>query len=276
MVSVILFWLIVLLLMFFAFWVASGIRILKEWERAPVLRLGRYQSLKGPGIIWVIPGIDRIPAKISTRIQTYGFKSESTLSKDNVSLTVDAVLFFKVVNVESAILQVEEYLMATQWAAQTTLREVIGQSELDEVLTHREAVAHKVQEIVDSKTEHWGVKVTSVEIRDVILPHSLVDAMARQAEAERERRARVTLAIAEAEAAHKMAEAAQTYDKHPTALSLRWMNLLFEASTQGNSTIILVPSEVPTAGRFSPSQLGVYGIKSLTEEAKKKRNEEEK
>jgi regulator of protease activity HflC (stomatin/prohibitin superfamily) len=274
MVSVILFWLIVLLLMFFAFWFASGIRILKEWERAPVLRLGRYSGMKGPGIIWIIPGIDRIPMKISTRIQTYGFKSESTLSKDNVSLTVDAVLFFKAVNVEAAILQVEEYLNATQWAAQTTLREVIGQSELDEVLTHREAVAHKVQEIVDGKTEHWGIKVTSVEIRDVILPHSLVDAMARQAEAERERRARVTLAIAEAEAAHKMAEASQTYDKHPTALALRWMNLLFEASTQGNSTIILVPSEVPTAG-FSASQLGVYGIRSVTEAAKEKRKEGE-
>ena len=276
MVSVILFWLIVLLLMFFAFWVASGIRILKEWERAPVLRLGRYSSMKGPGIIWVIPGIDRIPAKISTRIQTYGFKSESTLSKDNVSLTVDAVLFFKVVNVEAAILQVEEYLMATQWAAQTTLREVIGQSDLDEVLTHREQVAHKVQEIVDSKTEHWGIKVTSVEIRDVILPLSLVDAMARQAEAERERRARVTLALAEYEASHKMAQASEIYDKHPTALSLRWMNLLFEASTQGNSTIILVPSDIPTAGGFSPSKLGVYGIRSVTEETKKRRNEEEK
>ena len=275
MVSVLLFWLIVLLLMFFAFWVASGIRILKEWERAPVLRLGRYSSMKGPGIIWVIPGIDRIPSKISTRIQTYGFKSESTLSKDNVSLTVDAVLFFKVVNVEAAILQVEEYLMATQWAAQTTLREVIGQSELDEVLTHREEVAHKIQEIVDGKTEHWGIKVTSVEIRDVILPISLVDAMARQAEAERERRARVTLALAEYEASHKMAQAAEIYDKHPTALSLRWMNLLFEASTQGNSTIILVPSEVPTAG-FSTSQLGVLGIRSVTEEAKRRRTEEEK
>ena len=246
----------------------SGLRILKEWERAPVLRLGRYAGMKGPGVIWVIPGIDRIPQKVSTRLQTYAFRSEQTLTRDNVSVSVDAVMYFRPVDVEKVILEVEDFNSATQWAAQTTLREVMGKVELNQLLSERDSISHQLSEIIDEKTEHWGVKVTSVEVRDVVLPQSLVDAMARQAEAERERQARVTLSKAEAEAAHKMVEAANSYKDNPLAMELRWMNLLYEATTQGSATIIMVPANVPTVGVSDPLQ--IKGLQKLTEESKKK------
>ncbi len=246
----------------------SGLRILKEWERAPVLRLGRYAGMKGPGVIWVIPGIDRIPQKVSTRLQTYAFRSEQTLTRDNVSVSVDAVMYFRPVDVEKVILEVEDFNSATQWAAQTTLREVMGKVELNQLLSERDSISHQLSEIIDEKTEHWGVKVTSVEVRDVVLPQSLVDAMARQAEAERERQARVTLSKAEAEAAHKMVEAANSYKDNPLAMELRWMNLLYEATTQGSATIIMVPANVPTVGVSHPLQ--IQGLQKLSEDALKK------
>jgi len=226
----------------------SGIKIIKEWERAPVLRLGRYTGLKGPGVFWIIPGIDKIPSVISTRIQTYSFRSEQSLTRDNVPVTIDAVLFFKVIDVEKTILEVEHYQSATQWVAQTTLREVTGQVELDEVLAEREKIAHHMQEIVDEKTVMWGIKIMSVEIRDVVVPGRLQEAISRQAEAERERRARITLAQAEKEAAKGMIEAAEQYAKAPIAMELRWINLLFEAATEGGATIMLIPTNIPTAG----------------------------
>lgn len=246
----------------------SGIRILKEWERAPVLRLGRYSGMKGPGVIWIIPGIDRIPQKVSTRIQTYAFRSEQTLTRDNVSVSVDAVMYFRPVNVEKVILEVEDFNAATQWAAQTTLREVMGKVELNQLLAERDEISSHLSEIIDEKTEHWGIKVTSVEVRDVVLPQSLVDAMARQAEAERERQARVTLATAEAEAAGKMIEASKQYIDNPRSMELRWMNLLYEATTQGSATIILVPANVPPVGISGP--LEVFGMQKVSEEAKKR------
>lgn len=241
---------------------------MKEWERAPVLRLGRYSGMKGPGVIWIIPGIDRIPQKVSTRIQTYAFRSEQTLTRDNVSVSVDAVMYFRPVNVEKVILEVEDFFAATQWAAQTTLREVMGKVELNQLLAERDEISHHLSEIIDEKTEHWGIKVNSVEVRDVVLPQSLVDAMARQAEAERERQARVTLATAEAEAAGKMVEASKSYIDNPLSIELRWMNLLYEASTQGNATIIMIPANVPAVGISSP--LDVFGVQKLTEEARKR------
>ena len=246
----------------------SGIRILKEWERAPVLRLGRYAGMKGPGVIWIFPGIDRIPQKVSTRLQTYAFRSEQTLTRDNVSVSVDAVMYFRPIDVEKVILEVEDFNSATQWAAQTTLREVMGKVELNQLLSERDSISHQLSEIIDEKTEHWGVKVTSVEVRDVVLPKSLVDAMARQAEAERERQARVTLSKAEAEAAHKMVEAANSYKDNPLAMELRWMNLLYEATTQGSATIIMVPANVPTVGVSHPLQ--IQGLQKLAEDALKK------
>ena len=239
----------------------SGIRVLREWERMPVLRLGRYVGLKGPGIVYLVPLIDRAPIRISTRIDTIQFRTESTLTKDNVPVNVDSVLYMKPVDLEKAVLQVENYFQATQLASQTTLREVIGKVTLNELLAEREKVGAHLREIIDEKTEAWGIKATAVEVRDVIIPGNLQDAMSRQAQAERERMARVTLATAEFEAAQKMIEAAKMYETSPEGLRLRWMNILYELGQQsGSNTIMLVPSVMPEAG-WPP--VGVYGFKEL-------------
>ncbi len=241
--------------------ILSGIRVLKEWERMPVLRLGRYQGLKGPGLIYLIPLIDRAPLTISTRLDTIQFRTESTLTKDNVPVNVDSVLYMKPVDLEKAVLQVENYYQATQLASQTTLREVIGKVDLNELLAEREKVGAHLREIIDEKTESWGIKATAVEVRDVIIPGSLQDAMSRQAQAERERIARVTLATAEFEAAQKMIEAAKMYETSHEGLRLRWMNILYELGQQsGSNTIMLVPSSMPEAG-WPP--MGMYGFKEI-------------
>jgi regulator of protease activity HflC (stomatin/prohibitin superfamily) len=240
----------------------SGIRVLREWERMPILRLGRYIGLRGPGIIYLIPLIDRSPIKISTRLDTIQFRTESTLTKDNVPVNVDSVLYMKPVDLEKAVLQVENYFQATQLASQTTLREVIGKVSLNELLAEREKVGAHLREIIDEKTEAWGIKATAVEIRDVIIPGNLQDAMSRQAQAERERMARVTLATAEFEASQKMIEAAKAYEASPEGLRLRWMNILYELGQQSQTnTIMLVPSVMPEAG-WPP--VGTYGFKDLT------------
>lgn len=240
----------------------SGIRVLKEWERIPVLRLGRYVGLRGPGLAYLIPLIDRAPVKISTRLDTIQFRTESTLTKDNVPVNVDSVLYMRPVDLEKSVLQVENYYQATQLAAQTTLREVIGKVELNDLLAEREKVGATLREIIDEKTEAWGIKVTSVEVRDVIIPSNLQDAMSRQAQAQRERIARVTLATAEYEASKKMIEAAKEYEKSPDGLRLRWMNILYEMGQQaGTNTIMLVPSNMPEGG---VPNVGVLGLKEIT------------
>ena len=199
--------------------------------------------MKGPGIIYLVPLIDRAPMKISTRLDTIQFRTESTLTKDNVPVNVDSVLYMKPVDLEKAVLQVENYLQATQLASQTTLREVIGKVSLNELLAEREKVGARMREIIDEKTEAWGIKVTSVEVRDVIIPGNLQDAMSRQAQAERERIARVTLATAEFEASAKMIEAAKAYESSPEGLRLRWMNILYELGQQSQTnTIMLIPA----------------------------------
>jgi regulator of protease activity HflC (stomatin/prohibitin superfamily) len=249
--------------------VASGIRVIREWERAAVLRLGRFIGLKGPGIFFIIPFIDRIPNIVSTRVQTTPFRTEQTLTKDNVPVNVDAIMFFQAVDVEKVILNVERYLDATTWAAQTTLREVIGKVSLDELLTEREKVGVEARNIIDEKTEHWGIKVSSVEIKDIAIPTMLQEAMSRQAQAERERRARVTLAMAEFEAAQKMVDAANLYEKNVRALELRWMNILYELGLQGKGMLMLVPTNTPTAGvsvGFPP--VGILGVQDLAKEKK--------
>jgi len=244
-----------------AVFILSGIRVLKEWERMPVLRLGRYVGLKGPGLTYLIPLIDRAPIRISTRIDTIQFRTESTLTKDNVPVNVDSVLYMKPVDLEKAVLAVENYFQATQLASQTTLREVIGKVSLNELLAEREKVGAHLREIIDEKTESWGIKATAVEIRDVIIPGNLQDAMSRQAQAERERIARVTLATAEFEAAQKMIEAAKMYETSHEGLRLRWMNILYELGQQaGTNTIMLVPASMPEAG-WPP--IGMYGFKEL-------------
>jgi regulator of protease activity HflC (stomatin/prohibitin superfamily) len=241
----------------------SGIRVLREWERMPVLRLGRYVGLKGPGIIYLIPIIDRAPLKISTRLDTIQFRTESTLTRDNVPVNVDSVLYMKPVDLEKAVLQVENYFQATQLASQTTLREVIGKVSLNELLAEREKVGAHLREIIDEKTEAWGIKATAVEVRDVIIPGNLQDAMSRQAQAERERMARVTLATAEFEASQKMIEAAKMYETSKEGLRLRWMNILYELGQQSQTnTIMLVPAVMPEAG-WPP--VGTYGFKDLTQ-----------
>jgi len=239
----------------------SGIRVLREWERIPVLRLGRYIGLRGPGLIYLVPIIDRAPLKISTRLDTIQFRTESTLTKDNVPVNVDSVLYMKPVDLEKSVLQVENYYQATQLAAQTTLREVIGKVTLNDLLAEREKVGTTLREIIDEKTEAWGIKVTSVEVRDVIIPGSLQDAMSRQAQAERERIARVTLATAEFEASQKMIEAAKMYEQSPDGLRLRWMNILYELGQQsGSNTIMLIPAQMPEAG---VSAIGALGLKEI-------------
>jgi len=257
----------IILLLFIIILVASGIRVIKEWERAPVLRLGRFTGLKGPGLFYIIPFVDRIPNIVSTRVQTVPFRTEQTLTKDNVPVNVDAIMFFQAIDVNKVILNVERYLDATTWAAQTTLREVIGKGTFDELLAEREKVGVEARNIIDEKTEHWGIKVSSVEIKDIGIPGPLQDAMSRQAQAERERRARVTLALAEFEAAQKMVEAANLYDKNIRALELRWMNILYELGLQSKGTLMLVPTNTPTAGvsmGFPP--LGIASIQDLVKQ----------
>jgi regulator of protease activity HflC (stomatin/prohibitin superfamily) len=253
------------ILAFVAFVIAvfflSGIRVLKEWERMPVLRLGRYIGLRGPGLIYLLPLIDRAPIKISTRLDTIQFRTESTLTKDNVPVNVDSVLYMRPVDLEKAVLQVENYYQATQLASQTTLREVIGKVSLNELLAEREKVGAHLREIIDEKTESWGIKATAVEVRDVIIPGNLQDAMSRQAQAERERIARVTLATAEFEASAKMIEAAKMYESSEQGLRLRWMNIIYELGQQaGTNTIMLIPSSMPEAG-WPP--VGTYGFKEF-------------
>ncbi len=225
-------------------YVSAGIYIINEWERVLVLRLGKFKAVKGPGIIFVWPIIETVPRKVSLRLYQYMFTSERTLTRDNIPISVDAVVYYRVVDVEKAILNVENYILATEYAAQTSLREVIGKVELDELLAHREKVAEHIQEILDEKTETWGVKVTSVELRDIAIPEQLQEAIALQARAERERRARVILAQAEVEAAEKMLKAAEMYLSKPLALELRWMNILYEIGRE-NNTLMLIPTKFP-------------------------------
>jgi len=259
----------VVVLFFVVIVVVSGIRVIREWERAPVLRLGRYTGLKGPGLFYIIPFVDRIPNIVSMRVQTFPFRTEQTFTKDNVPVNVDAIMFFQPIDVEKVILNVERYLDATTLAAQTTMREVIGKVSFDELLAEREKVGVEARNIIDEKTEHWGIKVSSVELRDIAIPQALQDAMSRQAQAERERRARVTLAMAEYEAAQKMVDAANMYEKNMRALELRWMNILYELGLQSKGTLMLVPTNTPTAGvamGFPP--LGITSIQELTKQKK--------
>ena len=241
----------------------SGLHILKEWERGIVLTLGRYGGIKGPGIIFVTPIISKV-TKVSTRIQAVAFKSEASFTKDNVPVNIDAVMYFQIIDPQKAILNIENYTVGTNLSAQTTIREVVGKSSFDDVLSEREKIAESAREIIDEKTEHWGIKVSAVEIRDVIVPQSLQEAMSRQASAERERRSRVTLAIAEVEAAQKMVEAALQYTTNPIAFQLRWMNILYEIGLEGKGTLMMIPINAMPAGDMT-NPLGTLGLKSVAD-----------
>ncbi|MDK2890364.1 MAG: hypothetical protein PWR21_996 [Methanoculleus sp.] len=209
---------------------ADATQIADQWEKAIVLRLGRFSGLRGPGVFIIVPLIDTIAYWIDLRTITTSFKAEKTLTRDTVPVDVEAVLFWRVRDPEKAALEVEDYRSAISWAAQTALREVIGKSDLANMLEGRERLDAELQRIIDVRTEQWGIHVSSVEIRDILIPRELQDAMSMQAQAERERQARVILGDSEQQAARTFEEAAKTYQDNPTALYLRAMNMLYEAS----------------------------------------------
>jgi len=221
--------------------VMFAVKVAAQWERVVVLRLGRFRALKGPGLFVVIPIIDTVPTWIDTRVITTSFNAEKTLTKDTVPVDVDAVLFWKVLDPKKAALDVADYKSAIGWAAQTALRDVIGKTQLADMLEGRDKISGELQKVIDQRTEPWGVNVISVEVKDVLIPSALEDAMSMQAQAERERQARVILGDSERQIAANFVEAAQTYAGNPTALHLRAMNMLYEGLKQ-NGTILVVPS----------------------------------
>jgi regulator of protease activity HflC (stomatin/prohibitin superfamily) len=230
--------LIVIAFIFIVIILPQAIRILREYERGVIFRLGKLQAAKGPGIIFLIPLVDRM-VKIDLRVVTIDVAKQEIMTKDNVPATVDAVVYFRVIQPTDAVVKVENYWRATSLIAQTTLRSVLGQASLDDLLSQRDIINQKLQEIIDRQTEPWGIKVTAVEVKDVALPDSMKRAMAKQAEAERERRAKVVNAQGEYEASEKMAQAAAVISKEPMALQLRYLQTMREMANEHSSTIFL-------------------------------------
>jgi len=239
--------------------VSSSIRVADPWTKAVVLRLGKFRSLEGPGLFFIIPLIETIPYWLDTRVLTSSFKAEKTLTKDTVPVDVDAVLFWKIIDPEKAALAVADYQAAIGWASQTALRDVIGKTMLSDMLEGRDKISSALQSIIDQRTEPWGINVISVEVKDVLIPASLEDAMSMQAQAERERQARVILGESELQVAAKFREAAKTYANNPVALHLRAMNMLYEGLKQ-NSTIVIVPSSAVETMQLG----GMAGLAALT------------
>jgi regulator of protease activity HflC (stomatin/prohibitin superfamily) len=236
-----------------------AIRVADQWDKAVILRLGKFHSLRGPGLFFIIPVIDSIPYWIDTRVITTGFKAEKTLTKDTVPVDVDAVLFWKVVDPKKAALDVADYQSAISWASQTALRDVIGKTMLSDMLEGRDKISSLLQKIIDERTEPWGISVISVEVKDVLIPQALENAMSMQAQAERERQARVILGDSERQVAEKFAEAAKSYQHNPVAFHLRAMNMLYEGLKQ-NSTIVIVPSSAVETMELG----GLAGLTALT------------
>jgi regulator of protease activity HflC (stomatin/prohibitin superfamily) len=234
------------------FWTLVGIyimfalRVASQWDKAVVLRLGKFHALRGPGIFWIIPIIDSIPSWIDHRVMVTPFSAEKTLTKDTVPVDVDAVLFWVVWDAEKAALEVKDYQSAIAWAAQTALRDIIGRMMLADILVGRSAIDEELQHIIDERTTPWGVTVNSVEIRDIVIPQDLEDAMSRQAQAERERQARVILGESEKQIAASFSEASQVYVDNPTALHLRAMNMLFEGLKEKGALVIVPSSAIDT------------------------------
>ena len=216
----------------------QAVRILREYERGVIFRLGKLQGAKGPGIIFLIPIVDKM-VRMDLRVVTIDVPKQEIMTKDNVPATVDAVIYFRVVDPNAAVVKVENFWKATSLIAQTTLRSVLGQSPLDDLLAQRDVINQKLQEIIDKQTEPWGIKVTAVEVKDVALPDSMKSAMAKQAEAERERRAKVVNAEGEFQAAEKMVQAAALISKEPIALQLRYLQTMREMASEHNTTTFL-------------------------------------
>jgi regulator of protease activity HflC (stomatin/prohibitin superfamily) len=227
-------------------YVMFALKVASQWEKAVLLRLGKFHGLRGPGVFWIIPIMDTIPSWIDHRVMVTPFSAEKTLTKDTVPVDVDAVLFWVVWDAEKAALEVKDYRSAIAWSAQTALRDIIGRMMLADILTGRSAIDDELQRIIDERTTPWGVTVQSVEIRDIVIPPDLEDAMSRQAQAERERQARVILGESEKQIAASFSEASQAYVNNPTALHLRAMNMLFEGLKEKGALVIVPSSAVDT------------------------------
>jgi regulator of protease activity HflC (stomatin/prohibitin superfamily) len=229
--------LIVVAVFFFLLLVFNSVKILREYERGVVFRLGRLVGVRGPGIIWLWPFIERM-VKVSLRTVVMDVPPQDIITQDNVSLKVNAVVYFRVIQPGKAIVEVENYLFATSQLSQTTLRSVLGQSELDDLLSQRDKINQKLQQIIDSHTEPWGVKVSNVEVKQIDLPQEMQRAMAKQAEAERERRSKIIAAEGEFQASQRLSDAAKVLSEQPSALTLRYLQTLREIATENNSTTI--------------------------------------
>jgi regulator of protease activity HflC (stomatin/prohibitin superfamily) len=225
-----------------------AIKIVRQWEKVAVLRLGRYIGLRGPGLCHIVPILDTLSPYVDQRVRVASVSAESTLTRDTVPVNVDAIIFWMVWNAEKSILEVENFIDAITLSAQTALRESIGRHELAQMITERETLGRELQRILDEKTNPWGITVQSVEIRDVKIPQGLEDAMSRQAQAERERQARIILGQAEKEIAESFVQAATSYAENPVALHLRAMNMLYEAIKEKGSMVIVPSSAVETMG----------------------------
>jgi regulator of protease activity HflC (stomatin/prohibitin superfamily) len=223
-------------------------RIAQQWERAVVLRLGRFLGLRGPGLFWIVPFVDSVSSWVDQRTITTSFAAEQTLTSDTVPVNVDAVLFWMVHDVQKAALEVQDYSQAVSWAAQTALRDIIGRTTLTDLLRGRERIEDELQQLIDQRSNPWGVTVSSVEMRDVVIPGALQDAMSREAQAAREKQARIILGQAEMEIAHSFEQAARSYQQNPTALHRRAMNMLYEGLKEKGALMLIPSSAVESMG----------------------------
>jgi len=247
--------------------VLFALKVANQWEKAVVLRLGKFHGLKGPGMFWIIPIVDTVTSWIDHRVIVTSFSAEKTLTKDTVPVDVDAVLFWVVWDAEKAALEVKDYQSAISWSAQTALRDIIGRKMLADILVGRSSIDEELQHVIDERTTPWGITVQSVEIRDILIPQVLEDAMSRQAQAERERQARVILGESEKQIAASFAEASQAYITNPTALHLRAMNMLFEGLKEKGALVIVPSSAVDTMNLG-----GLSGMVSLAQNNLPKEN----
>lgn len=241
-----------------SFFLLAAIKIANEWEKAVVLTLGKFSGLRGPGLFWMVPIFQAIPVWIDHRVMVTPFAAEKTLTKDTVPINVDAVLFWLVVDAKKAALEVEDYRQAITWAAQTALRDLIGKMDLADILVGREKMDAALQKIIDERSTPWGVTVKSVEIRDIVIPPALEEAMSRQAQAERERQARVILGESERQIAESFVNAAELYHDNATALHLRAMNMLFEGLKERGALMVIPSSAIDTMNLG-----GIAGLASL-------------
>jgi regulator of protease activity HflC (stomatin/prohibitin superfamily) len=241
-------------------YILFALKIASQWEKAVVLRLGKFKGLKGPGLFWIVPGIDTVSTWVDHRVMVTPFAAQKTLTKDTVPVDVDAVLFWLVWDAEKAALEVKNYEAAVDWAAQTALRDITGRMMLADLLVGRSSIDAELQKVIDERTTPWGVTVQSVEIRDIVIPQDLEDAMSRQAQAERERQARVILGESEKQIAESFAKAAEAYINNPTALHLRAMNMLFEGLKEKGALVIVPSSAVDTMNLG-----GISGIVSMAQ-----------